>query len=361
MFKRILRIIITLIGVGLGIGIVKILDYFKFIDKYFSDKNVIYIYITGGFIVGIIFLLFSNKFIKGVKSTSDRVEKKFQSVPVSDMILGSVGLVTGFIIAFLASNILSKIPYVGVSLSLISYVLLGYLGIRIFTRKKDDLGGAFEKLNKQNKEKLEKKEDYKGNPKILDTSVIIDGRVYEICKVGFLEGPIIIPEFVLKELQYIADSSDDLTRSKGRRGLDVLNNIQKELDIEVIITDKDFEDTKEVDLKLIKLGQFMSAKIVTNDYNLNKVSEVHGVKVLNINELSNAIKPVAIPGEKININVIKEGKENNQGIAYLDDGTMIVVEDGKKLVGENIDMLVTSVIQTPAGRMIFGKSTKKKI
>lgn len=358
--KRILRIIITFIGIGLGLGIVKILDYFKITEKYFSDKSLVTVYIIGGAIIGIIFLLLSNTFIKGVKTTSDRVEKKFQSVPVPDIILGSVGLVTGFIISFLLSSILSKIPYVGLPLSLMSYVLLGYLGIRVFTRKKEDLGGAFDKLNKQVKDKPEKRFETKGQGKILDTSVIIDGRIYGICKLGFLEGPIIIPEFVLKELQYIADSSDDLTRSKGRRGLDILNKIQKELDVEVVITDKDFEDTKEVDLKLIKLGQLMSAKIVTNDFNLNKVSEVHGVEVLNINELSNAIKPVAIPGEKININVIKEGKENNQGIAYLDDGTMIVVEDGRKLVGENIDMLVTSVIQTPAGRMIFGRSTKRK-
>jgi len=189
----------------------------------------------------------------------------------------------------------------------------------------------------------------------LDTSVIIDGRIADICKTGFVEGPLIIPQFVLEELQHIADSSDTLKRNRGRRGLDILNKIQKELDIEVIIYDKKIDDVEEVDSKLLKLAQMLKGKIITNDFNLNKVAEVQGIEVLNVNELANAVKPIVLPGEEMVVHVIKDGKEFNQGLAYLDDGTMIVVEGGKQYIGEKIDVIVTSVLQTSAGRMIFAK------
>jgi len=191
--------------------------------------------------------------------------------------------------------------------------------------------------------------------KILDTSVIIDGRIFDICKTGFVEGPLIIPAFILEELRHIADSSDALKRNRGRRGLDVLNRIQKELDIPVRIYEKDFDDINEVDSKLLKLGEILKGAVITNDYNLNKVAEFQGVPVLNVNELANAVKPVVLPGEEMVVQVIKDGKETGQGIGYLDDGTMIVVDGGKKHVGETIDVMVTSVLQTAAGRMIFAK------
>ena len=211
------------------------------------------------------------------------------------------------------------------------------------------------KLAPSMKEKNSKKEQKSIPPKVLDTSVIIDGRIADICRTGFIEGKLIIPKFVLDELQHIADSSDDLKRVRGRRGLDILNIIQKEIDIEVEISEAKFDDIPEVDSKLLKLAQVLGGKVVTNDYNLNKVAQFQGVEVLNINELANAIKPVAIPGEEMVVQVVKEGKEHSQGIAYLDDGTMIVVDGGKKHMGETIRVLVTSVLQTPAGRMIFGK------
>jgi uncharacterized protein YacL len=195
----------------------------------------------------------------------------------------------------------------------------------------------------------------KGDPKVLDTSVIIDGRIFDICQTGFVEGTLIIPNFVLEELRHIADSSDSLKRNRGRRGLDILNRIQKELSIDVQIWEKDFPDLSEVDTKLLKLAQTINGKVITNDYNLNKVAEFQGVPVLNINELANAIKPVVLPGEEMQIQIIKDGKESGQGIAYLDDGTMIVVEGGRKFIGETIDVTVTSVLQTAAGRMIFAK------
>ena len=190
----------------------------------------------------------------------------------------------------------------------------------------------------------------------LDTSVIIDGRILDICETGFIEGTLIIPNFVLDELRHISDSSDSLKRIRGRRGLDILNKIQKELPVETQIWEGDFPDIAEVDSKLLKLTQTLNGKVITNDYNLNKVAEVQGVPVLNINELSNAIKPVVVSGEEMEVEVVKDGKETSQGVGYLDDGTMIVIEDGKKYVGNIITVVVTSVLQTAAGRMIFAKT-----
>ena len=189
--------------------------------------------------------------------------------------------------------------------------------------------------------------------KILDTSVIIDGRVADLCETGFLEGTFLLPQFILNELQHIADSSDTLKRGRGRRGLDVLNKIQKMVDVEVRIIDEDFPHVKEVDSKIVVLAKKMNAKVITNDLNLSKVAELQGVRVLNINELCNALKPVVLPGEQLRVFVLKEGKEAGQGVAYLDDGTMIVVDNAKRFIGSNVNVVVTSVLQTQAGRMIF--------
>jgi len=189
--------------------------------------------------------------------------------------------------------------------------------------------------------------------KILDTSVIIDGRIADICDTGFLEGILVIPNFVLNELQMIADSADSIKRNRGRRGLDILNKMQKDQSIKVKISDMDFKDIPEVDSKLVQLAKVMKAKVITNDFNLNKVAEFHGVEVLNINELSNALKPIVLPGEEMRVLLIKEGKDSNQAIGYLDDGTMVVVENGRRKINEEVEVTVTSVLQTTAGRMIF--------
>lgn len=285
------------------------------------------------------------------------MDKEISKYPQTDILLGSIGLIIGFVIAYLLGGLINSIPIVGGILTFITYGFLGYLGIKIALKSKDDLFNIsrLSRLSPSIKEKSTKKEGKTIPPKVLDTSVIIDGRIADICKTGFIEGKLIIPKFVLDELQHIADSSDDLKRVRGRRGLDILNIIQKELDIEVEISEAKFDDIPEVDSKLLKLAQVLGGKVVTNDYNLNKVAQFQGVEVLNINELANAIKPVAIPGEEMIVQVVKEGKEHSQGIAYLDDGTMIVVDGGKKHMGETIRVLVTSVLQTPAGRMIFGK------
>ncbi len=191
--------------------------------------------------------------------------------------------------------------------------------------------------------------------KVLDTSVIIDGRIADVCETGFIDGTLVIPQFVLKELQLVADSGDSLKRNRGRRGLDILQKIQKMSGVEVMISDVDFVDIREVDLKLIELARTLHGKIVTNDFNLNKVAQLRGVEVLNINELANSLKPVVLPGEIMKVFILKEGKEYNQGVAYLDDGTMVVVDNARKMIGKTIDIVVTSVLQTTAGKMIFGR------
>lgn len=196
--------------------------------------------------------------------------------------------------------------------------------------------------------------------KILDTSVIIDGRIADICDAAFVEGPLIVPQFILKELQLVADSSDSAKRQRGRRGLDVLDHLQKSTQVHVIISELDFPDVVDVDSKLIELAKHMDAKIITNDFNLNRVAQLQGIPVLNINELANALKPVVLPGETIKAFILKEGKEKDQGVAYLDDGTMVVVDNSRKMIGQTVDVTVTSVLQTTVGKMIFGRYNQEE-
>ncbi|MGL5313749.1 MAG: PIN/TRAM domain-containing protein [Peptostreptococcaceae bacterium] len=357
MLKRVIRIVISILGFILGLttylSLVKAFPQLAFgIDEQGMVASIIV-----GIVIGLLFYLIwpwaANKF----QEIAKLVDKEISKYPQTDILLGAIGLIIGFVIAYLVSGLINSIPIVGGLLSFLTYGFMGYLGIRISLKSKDDLFNINKlgRLSSPIKEKTPKKEVKTIPPKILDTSVIIDGRIADICKTGFIEGKLIIPKFVLDELQHIADSSDDLKRVRGRRGLDILNIIQKELEIEVEISEMKFDDIPEVDSKLLKLAQVLNGKVVTNDYNLNKVAQFQGVEVLNINELANAIKPVAIPGEEMIVQVVKEGKEHSQGIAYLDDGTMIVVDGGKKHMGETIRVLVTSVLQTPAGRMIFGK------
>lgn len=287
------------------------------------------------------------------------IEDALIKVPVGDLFFGSLGLIIGLVIAYLINITIQdiNIRFVSQVIPLFITILLGYFGFQVGFRRREEFVNL---LNRKEKDKrktaeLESKDETMPTPKILDTSVIIDGRVADICQTSFLEGTIVIPQFVLGELQHIADSSDALKRNRGRRGLDVLNRIQKELPVHVEIYEGDFEDIPEVDSKLIKLAKVMNGVVVTNDFNLNKVCDLQGVKVLNINDLANAVKPVVLPGEELSVQVIKDGKEQNQGIAYLDDGTMIVVEEGRDYIGKTIDVLITSVLQTSAGRMIFAK------
>lgn len=273
------------------------------------------------------------------------------------MLIGLI--IAAFIGAPLSGIFVGIHPAIGPIIFVLLELIAAILGAEIFVKKKEDISSTlliFKRNNQREREKEKKSRGYaKGSAKVLDTSVIIDGRIFDLCQTGFIEGTLVIPSFVLDELRHISDSSDSLKRNRGRRGLDILNKIQKELEIETQIWEGDFKDIAEVDSKLLKLAQKLGGKVITNDFNLNKVAEFQGVPVLNINELANAIKPVVLPGEEMKIIVIKDGKESTQGIGYLDDGTMIVVEGGKKYIGEEILVIVTSVLQTSAGRMIFAK------
>lgn len=277
-------------------------------------------------------------------------EERISKLSVSGLLLGLLGLFIGLLVAVMAAAVLGDGLQNG--LWLLIAIGLGLVGYRIGLIKTKQINDWFTSTRTASPVPEQPVHE---EHKILDTSVIIDGRIADICKTGFLDGTMVIPEFVLEELQHIADSSDLLKRNRGRRGLDILNKIQKELDVKVLIYEGDFEEISEVDSKLVRLAKVLQGKVVTNDYNLNKVCELQGVSVLNINDLANAVKPIVLPGEEILVQVIKDGKEHGQGVAYLDDGTMIVVEGGRDYIGMNIEVLVTSVLQTSAGRMIFAK------
>jgi uncharacterized protein YacL len=278
-------------------------------------------------------------------------ERSIRRVPLRVTIGGAIGLVLGLMLANVLINSFLYGVLEGLGIQFSAYILinstLGYLGMLLGLKKGKEFEPArlpwFSKRATQ---------EFDGH-KVLDTSVIIDGRIADICDTGFMEGTFIIPQFILQELQHIADSSDPLKRGRGRRGLDVLNRIQKQANLEVKIVDQDYPKIQEVDAKLIALAKDIHAKIVTNDFNLNKVAELQGIQVLNINQLFNALKPVVLPGEIMNVKILKEGKEAGQGVAYLDDGTMVVVDNARRYMGKNVDVTVTSVLQTTAGRMIF--------
>ena len=354
MLKRIIQVCFLIIGGTLGIFLIP--DLFKMIN--IDNIPLINNPYVSAILGALIFYLITFWAVDYFTDFMKWVEESLVKAPITDIIFGSVGLVFGLIVAFLIGFALNaiQVPIINTVAPILLTLLFGYLGFQVGFKKRDELSTLFSK----NKKKTGEEEQEKAVPprnflKILDTSVIIDGRIADICQTGFLEGTIVIPQFVLEELQHIADSSDVLKRNRGRRGLDILNRIQKELSIKVEIYEGDFEEIQEVDSKLVKLAKLTNGVVVTNDFNLNKVCELQNVSVLNINDLANAVKPVVLPGEEMNVQVIKDGKEHNQGVAYLDDGTMIVVEDGRDYIGKRIDVLVTSVLQTSAGRMIFAK------
>ena len=282
------------------------------------------------------------------------VEARLRAAALTDLIGGLIGF---FVALTIAKTISSALFWADTANPLVQFmhslviVVLPYLGLVVGTRKGEWLEPS--KLRSLFKD-IRPQKQYR----ILDTSVIIDGRIADIVETGFLGGTLVVPQFVLKELQYVADSSDPLKRNRGRRGLDILHRIRKMAGVEVIISDVDFPNVKEVDLKLIELARMIVGRIVTNDFNLNKVAQLRGVDVLNTNELANALKPVVLPGELMKVFVVKEGKEYNQGVAYLDDGTMVVIDNARSRIGRNLDIVVTSVLQTTAGRMIFGRHTE---
>lgn len=349
MLKRMVHLFFAVIGVVLGYkfgpGLFALIEL-----KQIPFSNAIFGAVLGGIII-----YFATSWIVNYSVSLIRwFEEKMFKTPLQDVFAGVIGLIIGLIVAYLLAPAIGTIPVVGPVVQIFASILLAYLGFRVCFTKREELVGLFS-LRFGNREKGKDKAKA-GDAKLLDTSVIIDGRIADIVETGFLEGSLIIPSFVLEELQHIADSSDVLKRNRGRRGLDILNKIQKEqTNVRVQIVEIDFEEIQEVDSKLVRLAKQMSGKVVTNDFNLNKVCELQGVPVLNINDLANAVKPVVLPGEEIIVQVIKDGKEFGQGVGYLDDGTMIVVEGGREFIGTRLEVLVTSVLQTSAGRMIFAK------
>ncbi|HUS18124.1 MAG TPA: TRAM domain-containing protein [Terriglobales bacterium] len=279
-------------------------------------------------------------------------EMRLRRVSLKQLIGAVIGSILGILGAYLFAHVLGESLAASSTqrfLQLLVMLLMSYVGLIVGASKGDllnlsALGGIFgaEKQGKRSQ-------------KILDTSVIIDGRIADIAETGFLDGVLVVPQFVLRELQLVADSADSLKRNRGRRGLDILARLQKMANLNIQIVEDDFPSVREVDLKLIELAKVFEAKIMTNDFNLNKVAQLQGVEVLNINELANSLKPIVLPGEIMRVFILKEGKEYNQGVAYLDDGTMVVVDNARKMMGKNVDVSVTSVLQTTAGKMIFGK------
>jgi len=367
MIKKLIRGVITFVGFFVGYGVYQLLIFLNnltgFIDT--TGYSKLQMDITGVVIViifGILFFSMTPVFRRRSQKVASNIGTELQHISAHNIVMGTIGLIAGLVIAFFVSRIYSDIgnAYILTGLNLITYLILGYLGIIIASKSGQEFILSLLNARKGAGGKTKSKSN-DASPKILDTSVIIDGRIADIMKTGFIEGNIVIPEFVLVELRHIADSSDGLKRNRGRRGLDILNRIQTEYGIDIYNTDKEkgLDEIPEVDVKLLKLAQIMNGKVVTNDFNLNKVATIKGVEVLNINELTNTLKPVVLPGETMTLFLVKEGKESDQAVAYLDDGTMIVVEEGRNFIGKTIDTMVTSVLQTSAGRMIFAKPKNK--
>ncbi|MEK4138860.1 PIN/TRAM domain-containing protein [Kurthia sp. FSL E2-0154] len=359
MLKRIVQVAFLFIGGTLGfILLPPLFDVIHLSSNSWINNPYVTVSL-GAVLLFILSFVLADPFIRFMKFFEERLLK----APVGDLLFGTIGLIIGLTLAFLVGVALDGLHLAVISdiAPILLSIVLGYVFFQVGFKKRDELMSVFTSRSNKKKEADVGAESFNEvGYKLLDTSVIIDGRIADISKTGFIEGVLVVPQFVLTELQHIADSSDTLKRTRGRRGLDILKVLQDASNSNVLITEIDFEDVPEVDLKLVRLAKKMGAQILTNDFNLNKVCELHKVSVLNINDLANAVKPVVIPGEEMNVVVIKDGKEHNQGVAYLDDGTMIVVEEGRSYIGQAIVVIVTSVLQTSAGRMIFAKPKNHK-
>ncbi len=382
--KRVLHVIFGIIGAVLGVTLIKLL-----LDSHliaFSGRwGAIGAYIGGGLAGCLLLFFLSEPITRGMRSIVDGVTVPLRRIPLSQVVLRTIGLIIGLLIASIISSPVLRLSVnwlgnvLGVIISVLLYILLGLLGVRMAALYHDEILQAVvqlrdslvrtdeEKVRKaleKEQKKMEKSEkgekgEKKGHsvhgaqPKILDTSVVIDGRIFAVRRAGFLEGPIVISHYVLEELQHISDSSDAQRRERGRLGLDHIHELQKAAGDQVIVDNDVINNVREVDSKLMVLTQRYHGVLVTNDFNLNKVARVQNIPVLNVNDLSNAIKPVVIPGEHLSLDILRAGKEPGQGLSYLEDGTMVVVENGGDCIGQHADTVVTSVLQTSAGKMIF--------
>lgn len=345
-FEFILRIIGMIVFSVLGgyLG-----DMLTTINSQQREFNIVLVAMVGALTGLILTPYFTTRPVRALRAVLGRIaaETLFASM---------IGLIVGMLIAALLSFPLSLLPNpFGQILPFVGVLLFSYFGISLFVMRQGDIMGMIGALSGRGESGSSASWTNLNRTILLDTSVIIDGRVADIARTGFLPGTLLIPRFVLNELQYIADSSDGLRRQRGRRGMEVLADLQKQPDVMVRVSDIDVDGVREVDSKLIILARQMRCPILTNDYNLNRVAELQGVTILNINELANAVKSVVLPGEILRVNIIQEGKEHDQGVGYMDDGTMIVIENGREYIGEYVDVSVTKILQTAAGRMIFAR------
>lgn len=348
MLNNVIKISFASVGCVTGLTLTRTFFIYQLSDS--APLLKIAAYLVVSIALALIFYSTGSKIIEIVMGFLNKMDMFIQKMTLYELTISSIGLIVGLVVANLVTIPINKISIIGTPLSITSNILFGCLGVAIATGKKNEnIMDAIRGRTGASKNVT----SY--GPKILDTSSIIDGRIVDIARSGFLDGELVIPSFVLEELRHIADSADQLKRSKGRRGLDVLNMLQKELDIPVRTENVNITAESEVDSELLKLAEKLHGKVLTTDYNLNKVALFKGVPVLNVNELSNAVKPIALTGEDMVVQVIKDGKENGQGIGYLEDGTMIVIDGGRRHIGESLNVTVTSVLQTAAGRMIFAK------
>ena len=373
MIYRILRYVIAiLVGTAAYVGmdsLAPIIDpYLVSQFESFGDMSLtiarISVLFLGTLIGVIIGYLISSFILKQGLVIAKRLERILTHIPNQELIAGTIGLLFGLIIANLIGVAFNQVPIIGPYIPIILSAIFGYSGLKIMARKGPEMynnyvqqwsGDGNKKTSRFKMFSTHKSDKASSTPKLLDTSVIIDGRIKELCNTGFIEGPLMVPLFVLNELQIISDSADSTKRNRGRRGLDILKEMQDANKVAIEVVEDDYDDLTEVDSKLMRLALDKQWKLMTNDFNLNKVARVQGIEVLNLNELANVLKPALIAGEWIRVQIMKEGKEVHQGVAYLDDGTMIVVEDGKPYVGQTVEVMVTSILQTSAGRMIFAR------
>ncbi len=368
---QMLRLLITLAGAGVGaLAATLVLPFLQTVypDLLIGPDSLFILYFVLCTVGAVILFAFSQPLMLRVMRLSGQIERRWTSMPTRQILLSSVGLIIGLVVAALIHLLILSLgsSLLTVSISAIVYVVLGTMGMRIgyqrYTAKglslrsrrhRDTLDIILDEAGAGDDEPAEAALPPAAPVKILDTSVLIDGRILDIAGTGFVEGSLVISEIVLDELRHIADSADSIKRTRGRRGLDIVKQLQTQLEDRVVIRPRDPDDSAEVDVQLLKLCRTLGGVVVTNDYNLNKVARISGVKALNINDLANALKPMLAAGEEIAVDIVREGKESGQGVAYLDDGTMIVVDHARPLIGRKAEIVVTTVLQTSAGRMIF--------
>lgn len=346
MLDKFIKYAFGLTGALTGMTLVRSLFVQNGKTEYLTSISGIGIIVFTSLALGILLFIVGGRIIKITTETVERMERALQNITLYELLIGAVGLIVGLIVANLISIPIVKIQVIGVALSIMINILFGISGVYFALMKRTD--NVFAGISGKNELNTKR-------TKLLDTSVIIDGRILDISRTGFLEGELLVPGFVLEELRHLADSHDDIVRAKGRRGLDVLNIMKTDLKFPVRIDKVDRDPAMEVDEQLLARAKELNAAVITNDYNLGKVASLKGIQTLNINDLANALKPIAVSGEEMTIRIIKEGKESGQGVGYLEDGTMVVVEGGMKFRNQMIDVVVTSVLQTSAGRMIFAR------